>query len=98
MAAFHRVANFADPRLRFPPFGSLQAKACPPRPFLARTIAKGPIGLRVRQVTRIKTGDWGLCRRRVDHQGAEYVLGLTAIVGIGSGYYNSQRQGPRITG
>ena len=56
MAALHRIANLPDPRLRFAPFGRLQPKACPAGPLLRRAVAIGPIGLRPRQATRIKSG------------------------------------------
>ena len=98
MAALHGIANLPDPRLGLAALGRLQPKACPPCPFLTRAIAVGPIGLRPRQVARIKARDASLRCRRVYHQGLQHVLRLTAIVGIGPCHYYSQRHGPRITG
>jgi len=97
MAALHGIANRAHARLGFASFGRLQAKTRPPCPFLRGTIAVGPIGLRTGQAAGIKAWDGRLCRRRLYHQGVQYLLGLTAIVGIGSGHYDPQRHGAGIT-
>jgi hypothetical protein len=98
MAAFDGIANLPNPRLGFAALGRLQPKAGPPGPFLRRAIALSPVGLRPRQVARIQARDGSRCRGRVHHQGLQHVLGLTAIVGIGSGYHDPQRHGPRVTG
>ena len=97
MAALHRIANLARARRGFAPSWRLQAKTHPPCPFLRGTIAVGPIGLRTGQAAGIKARDGRLCRRRLYHQGVQYLLGLTALVGIGSGHYDPQRQGAGIT-
>ena len=97
MAALYRIANRAHARLGFAPSGRLQAKTRPPGPFLSGAIAVGPIGLRSGQAAGIKARDGRLCRRRLYHQGVQYLLGLTALVGIGSGHYDPQRQGAGIT-
>jgi hypothetical protein len=83
------MANLPDPRLRFAAFGRLPAKPRPSSPVLARAIALGPIGLRPREVARVETRDGRLRHRRVDHQDLEHVLGLTAIVGIGTSPHDS---------
>ena len=97
MATLDRIANLAHPWLGFATLGGLQAKSCPPCPFLRRAIALGPISLRTWQAAEIAARDTRLCRRRVEHQRVQHVLGLTAIVGIGSSHYDSQRHGPRVT-
>ena len=87
MAALHCIANLPDPCLGFAALGRLQPKPCPPCPFLTRAIAVGPIGLRPRQVARIKARDGRLRYRRVYHQGLQHGLGLTTIIGIGPGHH-----------
>jgi hypothetical protein len=86
MAAFDGIANLPNPRLGLAALGRLQPKACPPGPFLRRAVAVSPVGLRPRQVARIKARDESLGRGRVHHQGLQHVLGLTAIIGMGSGH------------
>src|SRR5205807_10077549 len=98
MAAFDGIANLPDPRLGLAALGRLQPKACPPCPFLRRTIAVSPVGLRPWQVAEIKARDESLCRGRVHHKGLQHVLGLTTIVGIGSSDHDPQRHGTRVTG
>ena len=98
MAALHRVAKLAHARLRMAALGRLQAQAGPPCPGLRRAIALSPLGLRAWQVARIKARDRRHCRGRLHHQGVAHVLSLPALIGIGSGYDDSQRQGAGVTG
>ena len=81
-AALHRIANLPDPRLR------LQPKPCPACPLLSRAIAVRPIGLHAREVAWVETRDRRLRHRRMDRQGLQHVLGLTAIVRVGSGHHD----------
>jgi hypothetical protein len=89
MAALDRIATLPYPRLGFAALGRVQPKACPPCPFLRRPIAVSPIGLCLRQAARLKARDASLSRGWVNHQGAQDVFGLTTIVGIGCGHYDS---------
>src|SRR5262245_55714541 len=98
MATLDRIANLAHPWLGFATIGGLQAKSCPPCPFLSGAIAVTSIGRRARQVTRVKAWNGRRGRGRLYHQGMEHVLSLTAIVGIGSSHHYSQRHGARVTG
>ena len=71
----------------------------------AKEVSMGELRERMQQdlilhgiVARVEIRDRDLRHRRLSHQGLQHVLGLTALLGIGSGHHDPQRHGAGITG
>jgi hypothetical protein len=97
MAALDRIANLAHARLHLAAFGRVQAKADAPCPFLSWAVAISTVGLETWETPQIVAREQGCGCRRVDHEGMQHVLRLTAIVRIGSCHYHSQGHGAGVT-
>src|SRR5512135_2421496 len=98
VAAFHGLANPANPRLSLAPRRGLQPEAHCLGPLSGGSIAIGAISLGRGEMPCIPLRRYGGRCWWENYQGRQEFLGVVTVIGVGRGYDHPQRHGPAITG